>query len=90
MNEALLGGSEREKLRYMAMLWKPDVGEGLDVTEAEETGVGRLVLGARFGLDFSQRDEAMKERLVRTRANRGKLTLRRCKTALVQLLLESS
>ena len=89
MNEALLGGSEREKLRYMAMLWKPDVGEGLDVTDAEETGVGRLVLGAHFGLDFSQRDEAMKEWLVRTRSNRGKLTLRRCKTALVQLLLEN-
>ena len=63
--------------------------EGLDVTDAEETGVGRLVLGAHFGLDFSQRDEAMKEWLVRTRSNRGKLTLRRCKTALVQLLLEN-
>jgi hypothetical protein len=123
MNDPLLGGSDREKMRYIALvrrpparaplcgasargsappaappspapplaaqLWKPDVGDGLDVTDAEETGVGRLVLGAHFGIDLTQRDESMKEWLVKTRSNRGKLTLRRCKTALVDLLLEN-
>lgn len=89
MNDALLGGSDREKMRYIALLWKPDVGDGLDVTDAEETGVGRLVLGAHFGIDLTQRDESMKEWLVKTRSNRGKLTLRRCKTTLVELLLEN-
>jgi hypothetical protein len=80
--------------RRVSQLWKPDVGEGVDVTDAEETGVGRcvagcvlrlywltgsnvrLVLAAHFGLDLSQKDEAMKEWLVKTRSNRGKLTLR--------------
>ena len=70
-------------------LWKPDVGDGLDVTDAEETGVGRLVLGAHYGIDLTQKDEAMKDWLVKTRSNRGKMTLRRCKSALVDLLLEN-
>lgn len=36
----------------------------------------RLVLAAHFGIDRSQKDESMKEWLVKTRSNRGKLTLR--------------
>lgn len=116
MREPLLGGSDRDKMRYVALvrdcwqpplpcpplsrlitlsswaspqLWKPDVGDGVDVTDAEETGVGRLVLGAHYGIDLTQKDEAMKDWLVKTRSNRGKLTLRRCKSALVDLLLEN-
>lgn len=47
------------------------------------------MLGAHYGIDLTQKDEAMKDWLVKTRSNRGKLTLRRCKTALVDLLLEN-
>ena len=36
----------------------------------------RLVLAAHVGIDVSQKDEAMKEWLVKTRSNRRKLTLR--------------
>jgi hypothetical protein len=92
MNESLLPGGQsdgKQQVRYVAILWKPDVGDGVDVTDAEETGVGRLVLAAHVGIDLSQKDESMKEWLVKTRSNRGKLTLRRCKQALVELLAEN-
>eukprot|EP01051_Picozoa_sp_SAG22_P028007 SAG22_NODE_9669_length_576_cov_0.761006_1_plen_161_part_01 len=88
MREALI--DDKQKLRYAAVLWKPDLEHGIDLTDGFETAIGRLVLAGHHGIDLSQKDSAMRDTLSKTRTNRGKLSLKRCKKALMELLVETA